>query len=98
MPSEARQKKIMEKLNRAPKMLNFGASKPRVKGGPGPRAPPDPCLFLPNQFIFINLENNHLKYSHPGINLSVFIKPNYVFVNRPHIFLDILVIQCSDNK
>ena len=43
MPSEARQKKIMEKLNRAQKMLNFGASKPRVGGGPGPpgpRAPP----------------------------------------------------------
>ena len=38
MPSEARQKKIMEKLNRA-KMLNFGASKPRVKGGWPPGAP-----------------------------------------------------------
>ena len=26
-------------------MLNFGASKPRVKGGPGPRGPPlDPHL------------------------------------------------------
>ena len=25
-------------------MLNFGASKPRVKGGPGPRAPLDPRL------------------------------------------------------
>ena len=30
----------MEKLNRAPKILNFGASKPRVKGGLGPRDPP----------------------------------------------------------
>ena len=27
-------------------MLNFGASKPRVRGGPGPRGPPlDPHLF-----------------------------------------------------
>ena len=25
-------------------MLNFGASKPRVKGGPGPPAPLDPLL------------------------------------------------------
>ena len=25
-------------------MLNFGASKPRVRGGPGPRPPPDPRL------------------------------------------------------
>ena len=33
MPSEARQKKIMI-------LLNFGASKPRVKGGPGPPGPP----------------------------------------------------------
>ena len=40
MPSEGRQKKIMEKLNRAQKMLNFGASKPRVKGGQGPQGPP----------------------------------------------------------
>ena len=28
-------------------MLNFGASKPRVRGGPGPRGPPlDPRLLL----------------------------------------------------
>ena len=40
MPSEARQKKIVEKLNRAQEMLNFGASKPRVRGGPGPPGPP----------------------------------------------------------
>ena len=39
MPSEARQKKIMEKLNRA-KNAQFGASKPRVGGGPGPPGPP----------------------------------------------------------
>ena len=25
-------------------MLNFGASKPRVRGGPGPRPPLDPHL------------------------------------------------------
>ena len=25
-------------------MLNFGASKPRVRGGPGPRGPLDPHL------------------------------------------------------
>ena len=33
MPSEARQKKIMEKLNRAQKTFNFVASNPRIKGG-----------------------------------------------------------------
>ena len=27
-------------------MLNFGASKPRVKGGPGPRGPLDPHLMF----------------------------------------------------
>ena len=35
MLSEARQKIIMEKLNRAQK-----CSKPRVKGGPRPQGPP----------------------------------------------------------
>ena len=53
MPSEARQKKIMEKLNGGPKMLNFGASKPRVKGGPGP-PPPDPHLLLLLRMFLLN--------------------------------------------
>ena len=30
-------------------MLNFGASKPRVKGGPGGPAPPDPRLTSKHQ-------------------------------------------------
>ena len=46
MLSEARQKKIMEKLNRAQKCSILGPKKPRVRGGPGPRAPPpDPHLW-----------------------------------------------------
>ena len=57
MPGEARQKKIMEKLNRAQKMLNFGASKSRVKGGPWPPGPPlDPRL----RFAFWKELNNYL--------------------------------------
>ena len=59
MPSEARQKKIMEKLNRAQKMLNFGASKPRVKGGArAPGAPPGSApeyLGRTNQVYSINM-------------------------------------------
>ena len=37
-----RGKKIMEKLNRAQKCSILGPQKPRVKGGPGPRAPGTP--------------------------------------------------------
>ena len=45
----------MEKLNRAQKMLNFGASKPRVKGGPGPPGPPlDPHLIFMVYFLFVS--------------------------------------------
>ena len=33
-------KKIRKKLDRAPKMLNFGASKLGVREGPGPPGPP----------------------------------------------------------
>ena len=39
MPSETRQNKIMEKLNRAQKTLNFVASNPRIKEGPAPGPP-----------------------------------------------------------
>ena len=40
MPSEARQKKIMEKLNRAQKCSILGPQNLGSRGGPGPRAPP----------------------------------------------------------
>ena len=42
MPSEARQKKIMEKLNRAQKCSILGPQNLDQGGGrgPGPRAPP----------------------------------------------------------
>ena len=36
--SEAKKKNI--KIKRGPKKLNFGASKPGVRGGPGPQGPP----------------------------------------------------------
>ena len=36
--SEAKKKYI--KIKRGPKKLNFGASKPGVRGGPGPLGPP----------------------------------------------------------
>ena len=36
--SEAKKKTI--KIKRGPKKLNFGASKPGVRGGPGPLGPP----------------------------------------------------------
>ena len=40
MPSEARLKKNYRTIKRGPKELNFGASKPGVRGGPGPLGPP----------------------------------------------------------
>ena len=40
MPSEARQKKIMEKLNRAQKCSILGPQNLGSGGGPGPRGPP----------------------------------------------------------
>ena len=40
MPSEVRQKKIMEKLNRAPKCSNLGPQNLGSRGDPGPRGPP----------------------------------------------------------
>ena len=43
--SEAKKKTI--KIKRGPKKLNFGASKPGVRGGPGPLGPPlDPQVGL----------------------------------------------------
>ena len=42
MPSEARQKKIMEKLNRAQKCSILGPQNLGSGGGPGPRGPPPP--------------------------------------------------------
>ena len=45
MPSEARLKKNNRTIKRGPKKLNFGASKPGVRGGPGPLGPPlDPLV------------------------------------------------------
>ena len=47
MPSEARQKKIMEKLNRAQKCSILGPQNLGSRGGPGPLGPPlDPHLTL----------------------------------------------------
>ena len=40
MPSEARQKKIMEKLNRAAKCSILGPQNLGSGGGPGPPGPP----------------------------------------------------------
>ena len=40
MPSEARQKKIVEKLNRAQKCSILGPQNLGSGGGPGPRGPP----------------------------------------------------------
>ena len=45
--SEAKKKYI--KIKRGPKKLNFGASKPGVRGGPGPLGPPlDPLVYCVN--------------------------------------------------
>ena len=69
-------------------MLNFGASKPRVKGGPGPPGPPlDPhllmwdspmsCLFSPN--ILVNIFSGRITKS----NLShSFLKDTVSILTR----------------
>ena len=49
MPSEARQKKIMEKLNRAQKCSILGPQNLGSGRGPGPQGPPlDPHLCIGN--------------------------------------------------
>ena len=54
MPSKARQKKIMEKLNRAQKCSILGPQNLGSGGGPGPRGPPlDPHLI----FVDLSREN-----------------------------------------
>ena len=52
MPSEARQKKIMEKLNRAQKCSILGPQNLGSRGARAPEAPPDPHLH--NVFMLFN--------------------------------------------
>ena len=47
MLSEARQKKIMEKLNRAQKCSILGPQNLGSRGGPGPRGPPGSAPGVP---------------------------------------------------
>ena len=56
MPSEARQKKIMEKLNRAQKCSILGPQNLGSRGGPGPPGPPPgsaPDYLNETIFLFI---------------------------------------------
>ena len=54
MPSEARQKKIMEKLNRAQKCSILGPQNLGSGGGPGPPGPPlDPHLVCVCVFVCV---------------------------------------------
>ena len=59
MPSEARQKKIIEKLNRAQKCSILGPQNLGSGGGPGPRGPRGPPLdpHLLEQDMDISLRN-----------------------------------------
>ena len=58
MPSKARQKKIMEKLNRAQKCSILGPQNLGSKGGPGPRAPPtlDPRLHIYHRYVILSVK------------------------------------------
>ena len=52
MPSKVRQKKIMEKLNRAQKCSILGPQNLGSGGGPGPQGPPlDPHLRIPQETV-----------------------------------------------
>ena len=55
--SEAKKKYI--KIKRGPKKLNFGASKPGVRGGPGPPLDPLVDMNLFNVFCFSNACRKH---------------------------------------
>ena len=50
-------------------MLNFGASKPRVRGGPGPRAPPGSAPGLLRNFLTSN--STKLKYFDKHLFLQI---------------------------
>ena len=77
MPSEARQKKIMEKLNRAQKCSILGPQNLGSGGGPGPRGPPlDPHLQIlcrpPN--ILMKLNAIYIRYVNRRLpNLTSFV-------------------------
>ena len=59
MPSEVRLKKYRN-IKEGPKNLNFGASKPGVRGGPGSGAPLDPHLYVLGLCNILN-GNSHVK-------------------------------------
>ena len=68
MPSEARQKKMMEKLNRAQKCSILGPQNLGSGGGPGPRGPPlDPHL---NQLIMLPTASNGITFVVSGHTIS----------------------------
>ena len=54
--SEAKKKYI--KIKGGPKKLNFGASKPGVRGGPGPLGPPPGSASVRSLFILCSKEGN----------------------------------------
>ena len=68
MPSEVRLKKKNRTIKRGPKKLNFEASKPGVRGGPGPLGPPlDPLVnpvttFHWHQYLWIMTFYQHRKF------------------------------------
>ena len=73
MPSEARQKKIMEKLNRAQKCSILGPQNLGSRGGPGPGAPPASApemvvyeILFSTIRIFCPKHENHYKIIYGG--------------------------------
>ena len=73
MPSEARQKKIMEKLNRAQKCSILGPQNLGSGGGPGPQGPPWIRTWIVDMFLIswsdnpdyfkLRKKNNLIKWS-----------------------------------
>ena len=68
MPSEARPKKIMEKLNRAQNCSIFGPQNLGSRGGPGPRSPPPPGSAPRHTHIVVHLDSwlpsSHIRCHH----------------------------------
>ena len=76
-------------------MLNFGASKPRVKGGPGPPGPPlDPHLTLPFLILLGKTETLGSLYSHALLILLKSSKFKYQVVHEQN-FKDLLSSTCQ---
>ena len=80
MPSEARQKKIVEKLNRAQKCSILGPQNLGSGGGPGPRGPPPGSAPVTDSESKLNILTNLRDFAFVGWEPSW----TYYFAKKVH--------------